>query len=76
MAFGYFDKKKKKGIVATNLKSIEQFSGISYNTLSNWLRNKKTVHNDQDCLLFKTEGIIKGRQGFNNETRKVSGPGK
>jgi len=41
MAFGYFDKKKKKGIVATNLKSIEQFSGISYNTLSNWLRNKK-----------------------------------
>ena len=75
MAFGYFDKKKKKGIVATNLKSVEQFSGISYHTLSNWLRAKKTVHNDENCLLFKTEGIIKGRQGFKNGT-KVSDTGK
>jgi len=75
MAFGYFDKKKEKGIVATNLKSIEQFSKISYHTLSNWLRDKRTVHNDQNCLLFKTESIIKGRQGFKNGT-KVSDTGK
>ena len=75
MAFGYFDKKKKKGIVATNLKSVEQFSGISYHTLSNWLRNKKTMHDDPDHLLFKTEGIIKGRQGFKNEKKKVSDAG-
>ena len=62
MAFGYFDKKKRKGIVTTNLKSVEEFSEISYNTLSNWLRDGKTVHDNEDHLLFKTDGIIKGRQ--------------
>lgn len=64
MAFGFFDKKIKKGIVTTNLKSVELFSGISYHTLSNWLREGKTVHDNKDHLLFKTETIIKGRQGF------------
>ena len=62
MAFGYFDKKKRMGIVATNLKSVSDFSEISYNTLSNWLRDGKTVHDNEDHLLFKTESIIKGRQ--------------
>ena len=75
MAFGYFDKIKKKGIVTTNLKSVADFSGISYNTLSNWLRGGKTVHDNKDHLLFKTEGIIKGRQGFNNEKKKISDAG-
>lgn len=62
MAFGFYDKIKKEGIVTTNLKSVSDFSEISYNTLCNWLRDQKTIHDDKNCLLFKTNGIIKGRQ--------------
>jgi len=75
MAFGYFDKIKKKGIVATNLKSVADFSGISYHTLSNWLRNKKTFYNNSKHLLFKTKTIIKGKQGFRNEKKEIPDAG-
>ena len=62
MAFGYFDKKRRVGILATNLKSVATFSEISYNILVNWLRNGETIHENEDHLLFKTDCIIKGRQ--------------
>lgn len=75
MAFGYFDKKKRVGILTTNLKSVAVFSEISYHTLSNWLRDGKMVHENKDHLLFKTDNIVKGRQGFNNEKKKVSDAG-
>lgn len=61
MAFSYYNKLTRQGVIATNLRSISTLSGVSYNTLSNWFRNGDSVHENDKLIIFKQD-IIKGRQ--------------
>ena len=65
-AFFYLNKVTRKYMVATNLKSIQEFSTISYGKLDSRLRNNRaedgdSFYEDDDMILLKTE-IVKGKQ--------------
>ena len=61
MVFSYYNRIEKEGIVATNLKSISEQTGIKYHTLVNWFREKRTRYADEDIIIFKTE-VVRGNQ--------------
>ena len=63
MVFSFFNKAEGEGVVSTNLKSVSEVSGISYNTLANWFRDGSTQHINEDIIIFKTE-VVRGRQRF------------
>ena len=68
MIFSFWDKINKEGVIATNLVSISQQTGVSYNTLNNWMvRDKRDYYENDSCVLFKTNEVHKGGQRWFNK---------
>lgn len=61
MAFSYYNINTQQGAITTNLRAVEQVSGISYNTLTSWFRNGTNVKVTDNFIILKSE-VIKGRQ--------------
>ena len=67
MIISYWDKINKEGVVATNLVSISECAGISYNTLVNWfVRDKMEYVDNDEYIIFKKEVVQRGKQKFYN----------
>ena len=61
MAFSYYNINTQDGAISTNLRAIEEESGISYNTLTSWFRNGEEVKVTDNFIILKKD-MIKGRQ--------------
>ena len=68
--YSYYNKIKKRGIVATGMAALERETGIPYNIIVSWFKNKNVMENE-DILIFKTEDIVKGRQRIQSGDREV-----
>jgi hypothetical protein len=69
--FFYLNKKDRLFIITTNLKTVSEFSVVSYSRVYNWFRNGVSFYEDSLHLCVKSN-IVKGKQRVNGKPKHIS----
>ena len=57
----YYERNTDRHILATNIRAVSEFSGISYHKIRGWFTNGSGVYKDDEILCISAE-VIRGKQ--------------
>jgi hypothetical protein len=63
MTFFYYEINTRRFIQSTNIRALEEFSGLSYHKIWNWFNNGSNIHVD-DSIICGCSDLVRGKQRF------------
>jgi hypothetical protein len=61
MTFFYYEINTRRFIQSTNIRALEEFSGLSYHKIWNWFNNGSNIHVD-DSIICGCSDLVRGKQ--------------
>lgn len=61
MTFFYYEINTRRFIQSTNIRALEEFSGISYHKIWNWFTDGSNLHAD-DSIICGCSDLVRGKQ--------------
>lgn len=65
MTFFYYEINTRRFIQSTNIRALEEFSGISYHKIWNWFTDGSNLHVD-DSIICGCSDLVRGKQRLQN----------
>lgn len=74
MTFFYYEINTRRFIQSTNIRALEEFSGISYHKIWNWFTDGSNLHVD-DSIICGCSDLVRGKQRIQKITYNEIGLG-
>jgi hypothetical protein len=71
MTFFYYEIQTRRFIQSTNIRALEEFSGISYNKIRGWFINGDSIHFDESIICGCSE-LVRGKQRIQKSEKNKS----